>query len=447
MTKRPHRLSCCCRCGLGRLHGNRNICWNGPSYSRAEEVWEPSAFGTDHVRSKHASAQVVVADLTTDAGVSLLMSWLQNEHIVGLFVAPPCGSASRARSIPLKRKKPGDPPAPRPLRDDSHPNGLRGLGFLDRIKVSKANRLYFLTAQLVLWAVAEGCIICIENPQFSLFWQTTFIQSIVHLLQFSIFQSCMYGSSRPKRTMLAFNVPEFSAINRMCPGVSTGHKHEKWGIHQPSNRFATSLETAYPFALARAIAAQFILALQNRGIRMPPAALAEIAYQSAIALPVLRAQTGLQPRASKLPPLIPSFSAKVALTGFQNDLPAAFLHQKLASATSVRTWNCPTTLPKASKLLQVSPPLLPPSCVQGGAFVSEQQLDETEVQKIASNFQDVEMVKMGKCETQVWGIPWTEDDFVKQMVKFGHPSTVKTGLPEVLQDVISFYNSAVGLLA
>ena len=148
-----------------------------------------SALGTDHIRHKQAAAQVVVADLATEEGVSLLMQWLADEHVVGLFIAPPCGSASRARSIPLKRKSPGDP---RPLRSDKHPNGLPNLLFIDRIKVSKANKLYHLTARLVQWAIEQGCLFCVENPQFSYFWQTTFIQSIIHLMQFTTFQSCMY---------------------------------------------------------------------------------------------------------------------------------------------------------------------------------------------------------------------------------------------------------------
>ena len=47
-----------------------------------------SAFGTDHIRHKQAAAQVVVADLSTEEGVSLLMQWLADEHVVGLFIAP-----------------------------------------------------------------------------------------------------------------------------------------------------------------------------------------------------------------------------------------------------------------------------------------------------------------------------------------------------------------------
>ena len=272
----------------------------------------------------------------------MLMQWLGDENVVGIFLAPPCGTASRSRSIPLKRKKPGEPAAPVPLRTDEHPNGLPHLQFVDRVKVSKANRLYFLTSRLVQWAVAEGCIFCIENPQFSLFWQTTFIQSILHLMQFTIFQSCMYGSSRPKRTMLGFNSPEFSSINRMCCGVSNTHKHERWGLDTATNKFATSVETAYPVPLARAIAAQFILALQNRGIRMPPSVISEInTNNKMIALPILRVQAGMQPKASKLLPLIPTFSAKVAITGFQDQLRSrSFLHH-CKSQHGMRLQPCP----------------------------------------------------------------------------------------------------------
>lgn len=237
-------------------------------YSGVETFWNDQCIFTDHVRHKQAMAPVAVADLTTDAGVSLLMQWLSNENVIGIFLAPPCGSASRARSIPLKRK-------PKPLRSNQHPNGLPGLNFVDRIKISKANKLYFLTAKLIQWAVDHGCFFCVENLQFSLFWQTTFIQAVVHLMQFTTFHSCMYGSSRPKRTMLGFNAKEFAVINKQCIGVSKSHKHEAWGIHERSNQFATALETAYPMGLARMIAAQFVLALQRRGIRMPPDALSE----------------------------------------------------------------------------------------------------------------------------------------------------------------------------
>ena len=56
-------------------------------------------------------------------------------------------------------------------------------------------------------------------------------------------------------------------------------------------------------------------------------------------------------------------------------------------------------------------------------------------------FQVPQPVRLGTCETQLWGVPWSEDQFIEQMVKFGHPTTVKSGLPEVLQSTIEFYQA------
>ena len=403
-----------------------------------------SSFGTDHVRHRQAMAQVALADLCTTAGQDLLWQCLANENVVGIFLAPPCGSASRARSIPLKRKRFEDPAplAPRPLRTDAYPNGIPSLPYVDAIKVSKANKLYFLTAQLVQWACNTGVIFCVENPQFSFFWQTSFIQAVIHLMEFTTFQSCCYGSTRPKRTMLAFNTPEFTAINAMCPGTSATHRHDKWGV-AANNKFATAMETAYPMPLARMIAIQFVVALQARGIAMPPESLQEIKDNDLQALPALRAHSGVQPRASKLPPLIPTFAARVSISGFKQDLPSMTLLQKLGEQTTVQTQFSPTVLPKGAKLVQQTACILPPFLLESGAMFSRQKPSEEEIQRMvdAVGAKAGGLTKAGFCETQVWGIPWTEDEFVQQMVKFGHPSMIGVGLPTPLVKVTDAYGS------
>ena len=397
------------------------------------------AFGTDHKRHKQAMSPIVLADLTTTAGIELLMQWLSIPYIVGIFLAPPCGTASRARSIPMKRKRPGDPEAPRPLRSDRHPNGVPFLQFKDRIKVCQANKLYHLTAKLIQWAVDTGCMFCVENPQYSFFWQTTFIQEVNKLLQFTTFQSCRYGSKRPKRTMLAFNVEEFAVINKMCEGTSATHKHEKWGVDSAQNKFATAVETAYPMPLARLIATQFIMALQRMCISLPPSTLSQVTERDGSFLSVLRAQTGHQSRVSKLPPLIPTFAAKCTLSGFRDDLPEFEVNQKLSSKLEVHTTNAPTVLPKGSKLLQIGTSLLPSSVLSRGVFVSGQHLSQEEVERIVSSSEAATNVRDGFCESQVWGVPWTETDFAQQMLKFSHPSTLRSCLPQVLKDVVESY--------
>ena len=148
------------------------------------------------------------ADVSRERGRDLLASWLKNPRVVGVFLAPPCGTASRARSIKLKRKR----NAPEPLRDDNNPNGLKSLSFVNKMKISQANKLYHLTSQVLTYAVKHGMVVCVENPQFSLFWATTFLVSVAKLLRYTIFHSCQYGSNRQKKTMLAHNHKAFNQL-------------------------------------------------------------------------------------------------------------------------------------------------------------------------------------------------------------------------------------------
>ena len=77
-----------------------------------------SCFGVDHVKVKNLSGPVSVKP----EGIALLLSWINTRTVLGIFLAPPCGTASRARSIKLtgnlKRKYQSEP---RPLRSNSQP--------------------------------------------------------------------------------------------------------------------------------------------------------------------------------------------------------------------------------------------------------------------------------------------------------------------------------------
>ena len=227
-----------------------------------------SAFGVDHVRPKQCMSQIVVADLCTPQGVALLWQWLAQENVVAIFLAPPCGSASRARQIPLKRTLGKNSHGPLPLRDDLFPNGKPGLSFRDRQRISLANKLYHLTSQLVEWANLVGCIVCVQNPQFSLFWATTFWTAVAKQMKYSTFHSCQYGSIR-KKTMLAFNHDAFLVVSAKCKGQNSKHKHAAWGLDQKKKKFATSEETAYPMRLAKLLANCIAMALITLGIKAP----------------------------------------------------------------------------------------------------------------------------------------------------------------------------------
>lgn len=181
-----------------------------------------SSFGVDYVKHKQVTAPVSLADLTTRAGQELLWQWLENPNVVGVFLAPPCGSASRARAIRLHHKSHcKHHQGPRPLRSDDHPNGLPHLAWTDKERIAKANILYRLTADVVRWAAAQRIPVVVENPQYSFFWNTTFWTEVSNLMSNTTFHSCQYGSLRQKRTMtrqMGHQQPDLKICN--CRGDS-----------------------------------------------------------------------------------------------------------------------------------------------------------------------------------------------------------------------------------
>ena len=159
----------------------------------------------------------------------------------------------------------------------------------------------------------------VDNQQFSLFWATTFWTEVAHLAMYSVFHSCQYGSARKKKTMFAFSAAEFLAISAQCPGQSSKHKHARWGLNRHTNAFATSDEAAYPMGLARLIAVVFTRLLLNKGIAPLPDTLEQVQDCSLQPLQKMRAVTGIQARASKMPPLVRTYKSrlKVQLQHFQ----------------------------------------------------------------------------------------------------------------------------------
>ena len=58
---------------------------------------------------------------------------------------------------------------------------LPGLSGSDRRRVEEANQLYFELTRLAKFACSLNLLVAIENPDSSLYWQTSFFQDI-HVL-------------------------------------------------------------------------------------------------------------------------------------------------------------------------------------------------------------------------------------------------------------------------
>ena len=65
-----------------------------------------SAFGTDKVRNKNCVCPLVTVDLTENE--DLLWKWLDDPFVVGVFLAPPCGSSLTCSTDSFREKRQAD---------------------------------------------------------------------------------------------------------------------------------------------------------------------------------------------------------------------------------------------------------------------------------------------------------------------------------------------------
>ena len=371
-----------------------------------------SSFGVDHDVSK-AIAAVKQLDLTTNYGQQMLLTWLKSPMLVGLFIAPPCGTCSLARCIQLRDSRGKPLSGPRPLRSSVFPDGLQGLSANERRRVSQANKLYDFVQQLITEADALGLVVVVENPRNSLYWQTKFWQGLKVPMTYTLHQACAYGGSRPKFTTLAHNRAEFAVINKLCPGESPFHLHKPWGIVHTSagTHFSTSEETAYPVGLAAAIARAFVQVLLNRGWVPPPESLT--VNLEAMNLQEIRALVGSQPKASKIAPLVREHKCVFIVQGPLEALTTTpvFPMQRLKS-----DWPIPNgchaavaVIPSEAQLLRFTP-------LRSKGGILQSDLDK---------------------HGQAWGIPFSPQEFVSEAAKSGHPKSFGSIVPGILRDAIA----------
>lgn len=81
----------------------------------------------DNLMPRSPKAMVTKLDLTQYATKQLVFEWIQMPQVKAVFLAPPCGTASKARTIQLE----GEENLPRPLRTLEQPDGVDDLSGRD----------------------------------------------------------------------------------------------------------------------------------------------------------------------------------------------------------------------------------------------------------------------------------------------------------------------------
>lgn len=256
-------------------------------------------FSIDH-KARRGIA-ILQLDVSIQSQRQLAADLLRHPLLFYAHFAPPCGTASSARSIPLPQMQ--DPP--KPLRSIEEPLGLSSLSGLDLVRVTAANGLYSFTALACIDLDAFQKVWSVENPGSSLMWlhpdmlKLATLPSVIAVA----FHTCMYGAERRKETAIWANAQEFKAMERSC---DDNHYHLPWGLTSGSKRtFATTEECAYNKQLAAAWADVVVNVAINRGLSPQPNTMLDVTPQHSRQQQVTnKAVLGMLPRGKTIPPLL-----------------------------------------------------------------------------------------------------------------------------------------------
>ena len=235
-------------------------------------------------------------DLCNAKDQTLLCTLIRKLRPAMIWLAPPCGTASKAKDIPAFDHQ-GNPIS-LPLRSRDFPDGLPDLPPHQQSRVLAANTLYSLVAKIICLCEDLRIPCVLENPGNSYMWLTSPLQSLPAFPSVTL-HNCMYGGARPKLTQLLFHGLDLSSLHLLCDNT---HQHLPWKVNGPYGpEFQTAVERAYPVGLCKAVLHLFLHHCLRQGLQDIPTSLSDT---SEIATPFyrhhLRGGVGLQPRGRQL---------------------------------------------------------------------------------------------------------------------------------------------------
>ena len=336
--------------------------------------------------NKHRSfAHTLQLDLRKESTWTFVKRVFDSRRVVWVHVAPPCGTASRARGIGA---------GPKPLRSMTQPWGLSSLCEGDRARVDSANAIYKQCADFCSWMLncqpATG--FTVENPLHSWLWHLPPFQALLQKCALVSFDACLHGSRRNKATALLTNIEGVGVLSGPCPGCPS---HEPWG--RTTDGYATSVEAAYPRLLCdRILQCVDVFAAATDAAPTP---------QAVTPLAEARAAAQKQPRGRRFAPIISEFSHTVSV---QAPCPPVLDQKNCLTAV----WH---KVPSGSKLLRVS-------VERGGKDTRaslSQSLEETDPSEQAERF-------------FVFGVFRSPETFLREACLLKHPFDVARALPDCM---------------
>ena len=181
---------------------------------------------------------------------SFIMKLISRGAVLFIHFGTPCNSFSAAR------KDDGGPP---PLRSEQFPEGLPELQGHNLAIAQLGNWFTDRTAEAAAAVVRAGGDFSIENPLWSLLWQTRLIKKIMQEARtFEVdFDQCAFGAASQKPTRILMSNQRLQAgLSHMCP---RNHVHEVlkgkvWSDQFGKVVFRTKLAQVYPHRMCAQMA-------------------------------------------------------------------------------------------------------------------------------------------------------------------------------------------------
>ena len=282
------------------------ICAGSARLSKVAHQCGFRTMAVDHSTARSCGFPICVFDLTDPDDLERMVQFIEEsaDSILGIWMAPSCGTCSRAREKRLVSLERAGVKTPIPLRSLLQPDQLDGLTGLDKIKVEKANMLYDAVYVLASLACSLHIFVGIENPTNSHYWSTTPMRKLCDEQRhhYVTFHNCAHGGGRDKSTSLWVNDNWLDSLAILC---DKRHSHKPWTTKLTGGgiKFATAEEAAYPILMCERIVHCF----RDKALQLGAVALDTMADQAESATTNSRLVLGALPRGHKVKPLVAEF--------------------------------------------------------------------------------------------------------------------------------------------
>ena len=383
------------------------ICAGSARLTRAARTAGFRGMAVDHTDSRSCGIDICTFDLTDAAQLSDLLEYTRRDadRIALIWIAPPCGTASRARERPI----PGFKSCPKPLRSTSKPDGVDNLRGLDKYKVEMANQLYQAVFEITECAIELGICVASENPTNSHYWNVDPTRRIRERFgdNFVTFHACAHGGTRDKSTSIWQSQHYFDSLALQC---DRKHKHASWrpAVKNGAMTYPTAEEAAYPTLLCERIVACVL----TKVVQLGAISIQDFQQQTVLqqSTQQRRIAMGALPRGNKIKPLVAEFQRYETIFCDPQQQPKQ-IEAKLRQ------------LPK-------------------GARVTHRRLISGDGFRGSDNFKQMDhadsllFLECESVEACTVGIPAEPMDFLKRAIDAGHPRGIEVHVDDIVHKVV-----------